>query len=486
MRPITLPNPTTFAINRPNRHLPPAATRPMRFLHFSTTDGPGGAGRAAYRLHSALQDADHASQMLVRERENKPSRDTATHSDVRAVPVSKLVTQLRRLQKHLPFVGQPRATFTFNHDLETGVRWRRALESAAGPLDAICLHWVAGFLTTRCIRDLYQRFRVPLLWTVMDQEPVTGGCHYSFGCDGYQRGCGNCPLLERPFVQDRSRQVYLRKERFLGDLPITFVAPTSWVENRLRASGIFGGHRVERIPLPIDINLFRRGDRRGARKTLGLPPDRRVIFFGSSYLDEPRKGVEHLIEAIRRLHADINGPEAEQRGSHRTKSGAAGFAIRTDDVLLLMAGRNGDALKRKLPFAVCDLGYLSDERRLATAYQAADVFVCPSIEDAGPMMIPEAMLCGTPVVAFAAGGAPDLVVSGQTGYLARLADAADLARGIRHVLTSPNSSALAETAQKLARELHEPRDIARRYAALVEELQRTQSPPQDRRHDAAA
>ena len=139
-------------------------------------------------------------------------------------------------------------------------------------------------------------------------------------------------------------------------------------------------------------------------------------------------------------------------------------------MLLLMAGRNGEEIKRRLPFPLVDLGYLSDERKLATAYRAADVFVCPSIEDAGPMMIPEAMLCGTPVVAFHAGGAPDLVISRQTGYLARLGDAVDFAHGIGQVLESPESIRLGEMAMQAARELHEPQSVVRRYAALVEEL----------------
>jgi glycosyltransferase involved in cell wall biosynthesis len=444
----------------------------MHFLHFSTSNGPGGAGRAAYRLHAALHDAGHVSQMLVRGRENSDFRGASARNDVLAVPVSQFITQLRRLQKHLPLVRPPRARFTFNHDLPAGVRWPRALELVTRPIDAICLHWVAGFLTSDEIHRLYGRLKVPLLWTVMDQEPITGGCHYSFGCEGYRRGCGNCPLLVRPAPNDRSRQVYLRKARFLGDLPITFVAPTSWVEQRVRESGIFGNHRVERIPLPIDTNVFRPAERHTARQALGLPLDRRVIFFGSSYLDEPRKGGAYLIEAIDRLHANLQ------------KSGQDDLA--SCEVLLLAAGRNGEALKRRLPFSVCDLGYLSDDRQLATAYQAADLFVCPSIEDAGPMMIPEAMLCGTPVVAFAAGGAPDLVVTHETGYLARHADSADLAHGILQLLAAPNLAVLGKTAATKARLLHDPCEIATRYAALVAELKRPQCGPGQQDRNVAA
>jgi glycosyltransferase involved in cell wall biosynthesis len=304
----------------------------------------------------------------------------------------------------------------------------------------------------------------------MDQEPITGGCHYSFGCDGYEHACGNCPLLERPSVADRSRQVFARKQGFLSDLRITFVAPTSWVEARIRQSSLFGQHRVERIPLPIDTDVFRTGDRAAARQALGIPLDKQVIFFGCSYLHEPRKGGDYLIDAIRQLHDNICGAgQGEPRNDGQSANGHRRTSA-VDNVLLLMAGRNGEELKRRLPFAVRDLGYLSDESKLATAYRAADVYVCPSIEDAGPMMIPEAMLCGTPVVAFDAGGAPDLISSGRTGYLARLGDSADLAHGIDKIFASPDRIELGEEAAQAARQLHEPKSVVRRYAALVEEL----------------
>jgi glycosyltransferase involved in cell wall biosynthesis len=439
----------------------------MRFLHFSTSDGPGGAGKAAYRLHSALCNAGNDSRMLVRRRTLDQSR-TAAHDgrrdasdgDVRVVPTGLLATQLRRLQRHLPIVRPPRSKFTFNYDRSPGIRWQRVLKSVSQRPDAVCLHWVAEFLTSRTIRLIHDHFRCPFLWTVLDQEPVTGGCHYSFGCQAYKGSCGHCPLLVRPSASDPSRQVFERKRRYLADLPITFVAPTSWVEERIRASSLFGRHRVERIALPIDTTVFCQGDRNEARDWLGIPRGRRVVFFGSSFLHETRKGGAFLIEALRRAKSAL-GQSPPAGASHRQHQAT--------DVLLLIAGHNAEDLKRQLPFPVHDLGYLTDESRLAAAYRAADVFICPSVEDAGPMMIPEAMLCGTPVVAFNTGGAPDLVVSGRTGFLARLGDAAHLAQGLLQVLQQ-GPAALGEIAAQSARTLHEPALVARRYESLVAEL----------------
>jgi glycosyltransferase involved in cell wall biosynthesis len=89
----------------------------------------------------------------------------------------------------------------------------------------------------------------------------------------------------------------------------------------------------------------------------------------------------------------------------------------------------------ELPFPQTHLGYFPEDKQLALAYQSADIFVCPSVEDAGPMMINESVMCGTPVVSFDMGVALDLVHTGETGYRAKLQDSSDLAQGMYDLLT---------------------------------------------------
>ena len=71
---------------------------------------------------------------------------------------------------------------------------------------------------------------------------------------------------------------------------------------------------------------------------------------------------------------------------------------------------------------------------LSLLYQASDVFVNSSIEDAGPMMVSEALACGTPVVGFDMGVVDNMVINDYNGYKAILKDSVDLANGIYTVL----------------------------------------------------
>jgi glycosyltransferase involved in cell wall biosynthesis len=71
---------------------------------------------------------------------------------------------------------------------------------------------------------------------------------------------------------------------------------------------------------------------------------------------------------------------------------------------------------------------------MVKAFNAATLFVCPTLEDSGPGILGQAMLCGVPTVAFATGAAVDLIQTGCSGYLAELGNSGDLAIGIEFVV----------------------------------------------------
>jgi len=418
----------------------------MRVAHFSTVDAIGGAAKATLRLHRAWQARGAESWLVVRDK-------TVSDPSVIAADQPWLATKGLQLLRNIPGWRPPKTKFTFDHDQGRGVSLTRALRQLPSHLDLLCLHWTNRFLTKRAIHGLYERYRVPLLYVMWDQEPVTGGCHYSFGCDGYRRECGNCPLLAKPSPHDLSHQVWQRKKKYLSELPLTIIAPTSWCFDKARESTLFGQHRIELIPVALDEQTFAPGDRLAARAALGLPLDKKVILFGASYLFEERKGFAQLIEAMRHLKANWL---AQGRSS--------------DDLHLAVIGSFGESLVAQLPLPATLLGQQKTDAELARTYQAADLFVCPSLEDAGPMMIPEALLCGTPVVAFEMGGAPDLIRSGRNGQLAKLRDVAGLAAGINKILEHPKPEELSRNARQDAIMKHSATIVCDQYNQLAESL----------------
>ena len=62
------------------------------------------------------------------------------------------------------------------------------------------------------------------------------------------------------------------------------------------------------------------------------------------------------------------------------------------------------------------------------------MFISSSIEDSGPVMINESIMCGTPVISFQMGVAENLIIDDETGYIVKLKNIRDLANSIEKVI----------------------------------------------------
>jgi glycosyltransferase involved in cell wall biosynthesis len=415
-------------------------------LHLSLSDLEGGAAKAAFKTHRALVDAGHSSTMVVRSKVSEAD-------DVRAVtPQTPWQSRRRRLRARLPG-GQarlPEATATFNFDLPPDFDTGSLFRVPPDGVDVVCLHRITRFLDVHRIHAVHEHYRRPLLWVLHDQFPVTGGCHFALDCRGFTERCGRCPQLRSDDPDDLSRTTWLRKERLLKGLPLTFVAPSSDAERWVRESSLFSENGVARIPQPIDVDAFRPGSRAGAREILRVPPEAKVILLGAPDAKVPRKGGRQALEALGRLAGLVE----------------AGAPFRREDVYLLVLGWHGDELLAAAPFAGRVLGRLEDDLTLALCYRAADVFLSASLAESGPMMVPESLLCGRPVVAFRIGCAPDLLTDAELGHLADPLDVDGLARGLLAALSAES----AESAERRRRETalpYEPSRVADAYAALI-------------------
>ena len=390
----------------------------MKILHLAAQDkgGAGGGYDAAYRLHCKMRSAGLESSMVVlhKESDDPDVGDVTSQLSV----VDRLRHRWYAIRER--FMRRPifRMTGYFKIDSKEAVCANRLVEMFPFQPDVIVAHWVSGFVNAATLRDLNRITGAPILWHCVDMAPFTGGCHYSLGCTGYTRQCGNCPQLGMwQCSRDMSYRQWQNKWACLQETNITAVTPSSWLRDQLESASVFRNKRHETILLGMEVDVFCLRHQEDARKQLDLPNDRKIIFFGAQSLSEERKGIRHLVAALRLLY-DMLGDNVALR----------------DQVLVVTAGRAKNAEELDIEFEHRHIGFLSGDAMLATGYQAADVFVSASVEDAASMMINESLLCGTPVVAFEMGVAIDLVHTDKTGYRARLRDEQDMATGFRRLL----------------------------------------------------
>lgn len=415
----------------------------MNILHISTFDS-GGAGKAAFRLHRNLHVAGFQSKMAVFKKKELDNNVC----EVNAVKV---------FSRFNTFLSKARLKLISNQDyyfqdqsrtiLATPEELVRSQDFAP---DVIIVHWVSNFISLGDISALSQAYRAPVIWYLLDMAPLTGGCHYAWDCSGYFRECGLCPALNSISTYDLSNRIWQKKHLALQNIDLSVVAGSYWLEKQARNSSLFRGSQISKILLSVDPDIFAPISKATARQQLGLPEDKKIIFFGNQGLSLKRKGMAHLIEAIQILAED---PSFDKK-----------------NVLVAVAGDAPDDLH--LPLSYHALGFLGSDEKLALAYQAADIFVCPSIEDSGPMMINESIMCGTPVVSFEMGVSPDLVHKGTTGYCAKLGDSRDLAHGIRTILalSENQSKLLSESCRDIGMKLCHPQQQVDGFRRVFEEI----------------
>jgi glycosyltransferase involved in cell wall biosynthesis len=288
------------------------------------------------------------------------------------------------------------------------------LDKAKFTPDVILILFMQDFLSFKNLYELNHVTNAPIFLYMMDMAPMTGGCHYAWECKGYVKKCGSCPALFSNEPADQTRINWDFKKTLIEKTDISVIAGTEWSFRQLQDSSLYENKNKFKILLSIDENTFKPVEKIAVRKQLALPIDKKIVFFGAASALDKRKGFCELMEALNILSREM--PDRDKRNIH-----------------LAIAGKGADEFAQHLPYAHTMLGYLTHED-LPKAFQAADVFVSPSIEDAGPMMVNQSIMCATPVVSFEMGVALDLVETGQTGYRAKLGDIADLAKGLNCIL----------------------------------------------------
>jgi glycosyltransferase involved in cell wall biosynthesis len=379
----------------------------MNVTLLSIADGKWGGARAAYRLHQGLQANQVNSQMLV---QSKFSADPTVIGPRQQM--GRLTTKLRSSLDGLPFLRYPHRSAP-----DFSCQWlpdNLASQIARHKPDILNLHWAcAGYLQVETLA----RLPYPMVWTLHDMWAFTGGCHYNQDCERYTLNCGACPQLGSADPQDLSHWVWQRKQQAWATLNLTLVTPSQWLADCARRSGLFHNRRIEVIPNGIDLSQYQPHSKNQVRQQLNLPTEQKLILFGAMKAgQDERKGFHLLQPALKAL----------------SQSGWA------DQAALVIFGAKAPAHPPDFGFPTYYLGNLNSETALAQAYAAADVFVAPSRQDNLPNTVLEALACGTPSVAFAIGGMPDLIAHQHQGYLAQPFDTQDLAQGIAWVLTDPD------------------------------------------------
>jgi glycosyltransferase involved in cell wall biosynthesis len=416
----------------------------VKIVHFSTSDGVGGAARAAYRLHKGLLRLKQDSILSVQTRESDDP--TVVGLNLSGSTVDRLRRRWRRTvirKQARELAGQHRAGGSYFSD-DRSEHLADALRQAPA-CDVLNLHWVSGFLDIQTFFSSVPKSR-PIVWTLHDMNAFTGGCHYDAGCGRFACRCGACPQLNSGNEQDFSRQSWNRKRAAYGsrNSKLHLVTPSKWLAGEAQRSGLLSSVPVTVIPNGLDTEVFQPRDQKMARDLLGIPFDSQVILFLADWLGESRKGFGLLRQALERI------PDKSRL-----------------TLLTIGRGATGEAFK----FPTFKMEYLDNDRFLSLVYSAADIFLLPTLQDNLPNTAVEALSCGVPVVAFDVGGLPEIIRDGVEGRLVPAGDIPAFADAIWRTLGHPETLAqMKVNARQRAVQEYEVELSAQRYVDLYQSL----------------
>lgn len=411
----------------------------MKVTLISTSDRSGGAAIACMRLANALAGHGHDVRVLVMEKKGQ---------DPLALPAAPARQKLDGLLRHAQYAIEARTVFHGDRPYSGDPWWGHdiAEHPDVRNADILQLHWVnQGFLGMAGLAAIFALGK-PVCWHLHDLWAFTGGCHYPGSCTRFETQCGECPALRSPAPQDRSMKQWGLKSAMYAQNPPILVGASAWLAGQASRSSLARGSRVTHIPNPIDPEAYYPApSREDARRRLGVPVEKNYLLFAAMNAADSRKGFTELRDALHLAANRLQGTE------------------------LLVAGKARPELQEALPLPARLLGPLGPEG-MRTAYQAADAFVIPSLEENLPNTVLESLACGTPVAGFRTGGIPEMVEEGRNGFLAETGNAGALAAAILSIREHADPSALAAGALAKVREGFLPAQVADAYTALFQEI----------------
>jgi glycosyltransferase involved in cell wall biosynthesis len=248
--------------------------------------------------------------------------------------------------------------------------------------DIVHLHLVTDLFDISSIPAISK----PIVWTLHDFSPVTGGCPQPIDCTAFRSNCGTCPQLSGDKNYARKLLKSKKKTYGLSKKKIEFIAPSDFVRDKFEQSVFRNIANINVIRHGFSTNDFHYIHKASARQILNFPNDINLILVASEHLNTSFKGKDEVLKLI--FHA-------------RSLKFKVGILGNTE------INENG----------VLNFGFISSREQLKYYYCASDFTFVPSKAETFGNTVAESLLCGTPVIAFNLPPMNENIEHEQTGIL---------------------------------------------------------------------
>ena len=386
-----------------------------------STGDVNGAYEAIYNLALSFNKEGHKVVMLVKTK-SKPDDFVIQYNAINKnsflkrlyLKIEKKIS--RKFFKSKKIIFDPEFNFLSIDENKENISVDQAISQIGFVPEIIISGMTNDFLNSTDLLALQKGTNSKVYNIAVDMNHFTGGCHYAWDCKGFINGCDEkCPAILSKFGKDLAKKNFETKLKNARLGKFKIVTMSNWTQMQAQESKIYNVQEESiNVNSMVDTQLFNDKNREIAKRVFDLDGDKFYILMGCQNVKHKRKGFEFLIQALKILYETLSE-------NQRLK------------IQVLIVSREITNSFDEIPFEKKHIKYINDNRLLSLLYQSTNIFVNSSIEDAGPMMVSQALACGTPVAGFDMGVVNNMVENEFNGYKARLKDSNDLAKGIKTI-----------------------------------------------------
>ncbi|MBQ8679066.1 MAG: glycosyltransferase [Treponema sp.] len=367
----------------------------MKVIHFSASDN-GGAGIAAVRYHKLMQEMGINSTLYVKKKTTQnddsivrlETPELNNRKSLKKIIKNKAHNFFKRFLPELKSIKEAKEMYCYYNFSECngqGMIPDLLSQIDASNVDFIFIHWLSGFINSYDIRRLHDATGAKVIFSMMDLEPITGGCHYPWTCTKYEKNCLDCPALSCAENLLSHNQLMTKAANY--SCLNADIFSSALYDLEFARKSIIKFQNYHQLYYPIDENIFlsRESKNDGGEITL---------FANVNSVEDPRKGFNYLLVILLNLDKRLTKKVRFLCLSNKKYQGYNFKNIHFEE------------------FAFC-----KNVNDLVALYQKTDIFLCASIEDSAPMMLQEALLCGVPAISFDVGVGKQFIEDGKQGYV---------------------------------------------------------------------
>lgn len=395
-----------------------------KLLIISVTCNQGSTGKIAEQVGLMMKDEGWDVYYAHGARRVNPSK-------LKTIPFSSVRTEYLHALKAL----------LFNADGLGSTRETKRLIEQIKEIkpDVIHLHNIHGYyLNYKFLFEYLNSTDIPVVLTLHDCWNFTGHCtHFVYAnCEKWKSGCYDCSLigLSNMSLIDRTKYNYGLKMKLFSNNKNMYIVPVSnWLDDLVKQS-FLKDKSIKVIHNGIDLNIF---------KPYPNGTSDKFKILGVSNIWNKNKGLNDFYK-LREL-------------------------LPLNEFEFFLVGLSQKQIK-ELPNGIRGIERTSNQHELAKIYSDADVLINPTYADTFPTVNLESMACGTPVITYRTGGAPESL-SENTGIVVRQGDIKGLSAAIIKIKNNSDRSKFSlEVCRRHAEHNFDKNKCFREYSKLFKSI----------------